>query len=115
MAGNDNDAASSRHEVSRALAALRSLAAPAERIEWRVAEQRWLWFNREIAVVLERPEVASRAELIEALWAMSNWLRYMAFHCHKLMGQDKEDAMTCWLAFCEPLERLQEIEVLEGL
>ena len=58
--------------------------------------------------------VASRAELVEALWAMSGWLRYMAFHCPKLKGRAKEEAMDCWLDLCQPLERLDAMEQGNG-
>jgi hypothetical protein len=50
---------------------------------WQDAEQRWRWAVREIAVVIDSP-AALRGELVEAMWAMSGWLRYMAFHCPKL-------------------------------
>jgi hypothetical protein len=39
----------------------------------------------------------------------------MAFHCPRLRGQAKAQAMDSWLDLCQPLERLQEIEVLEVL
>ena len=111
MAGNDN-APSSSHEVRRALAALRELRAPVERISWGDAEERWRWAVKEIGVVIDSP-VASRAELVEALWAMSGWLRYLAFHCPKLKGRAKAQAMDSWLDLCRPLERMQEIEVCD--
>jgi hypothetical protein len=96
--------------VSRALAALRGLKAPVDRIRWSVAEQRWRWAVREIAVVIDSPEAASRAELVEVMWATAGWLRYMAFHCPKLKGRAKEQAMDYWLDFCTPLERLEAME-----
>jgi hypothetical protein len=111
MPNNDNHvSASSRAEVSRALAALRRLEAPVDRIRWQDAEQRWCWAVREIGAVIDSPEVASRAELVEAMWAMSGWLRYMAFHCPKLKGRAKGQAMDTWLDICEPLELLAAME-----
>jgi hypothetical protein len=108
MAGNDNRPGD-RAEVSRALEALRRLEAPTDRIRWSVAEQQWRWAVREIAVVIDSP-ASLRGELIEAMWAMSGWLRYMAFHCPKLKGRAKGEAMDCWLGLCEPLERLEAME-----
>jgi hypothetical protein len=111
MAGNDNQyrPGGDRAAVSRALASLRKLEAPVDRIKWSVAERQWRWAIKEIAVVIDSP-VATRPELIEAFWAMAGWLRYMAFHCPKLKGRAKGQAMDSWLDLCEPLERLAAME-----
>ena len=110
---NDNKRAGS-HEVLVALEALRRLGAPEERIRWSVAEQRWRWFIREVAVVTDNSEMVTRDQLIEVMWAMAHWLRYMAFHCPKLKGRAKEEAMDCWLDLCQPLERLDAMEQGNG-
>jgi hypothetical protein len=73
MANNDNEqpVADSR-AVLKALDSLRRLEAPAERVKWRVAEQRWLYAIAAINVVLENP-ASTRAQVAEATEYLCGW------------------------------------------
>jgi hypothetical protein len=109
MANNDNSKRAGSHEVSRALAALSGLAAPDSKIKWQVAEQRWQWAIKEINVVIEHP-AATPDQLVEAMWCLAGWGRYIAFYHPKLRSRAKGELMDQWLALSEPLERLAAME-----
>jgi hypothetical protein len=84
------------------LAALSGLEAPADRIKWRVAEQRWQWAIAEINVVIESP-AATRAQVDEAVQYLAGWARYLGFF-HPKMDQ-RARCLDEWLGLCERLEK----------
>jgi len=99
---NDNDKLAAVQEVSRALAALRKLAAPVDRIRWRIAEQRYQWAIKEINVVIESP-AATRGQVDEAVQHLERWARYLGFYHPKI--DQREKCLDQWLGLCERLEK----------
>jgi hypothetical protein len=74
MANNDNSKRAAAHEVSRALAALRRLEAPVEKIKFEVAKQRWNWAAPLISEVYQN--ASSRSQVITAGQVAAQWQRY---------------------------------------
>jgi hypothetical protein len=101
VVANDNKRAGA-HEVLVALEALRRLEAPADRIRWKVAEQRWRWAIAEINVVIESP-AATRSEVDEAVRYLERWARYLGLYHPKI--DQREKCLDHWLGLCERLEK----------
>jgi len=71
--------------------------------------------SHEVLVALEAlRRLGAPEERIRWSVAEQRWRRYMAFHCPKLKGRAKEEAMDCWLDLCQPLERLDAMEQGNG-
>ena len=108
MANNDNRRTGS-HAVLTALAALRMLEAPVDKIKWSVASQRCGYAFEAIGEVIDNP-ASTRAQLIEAMHHCAGWARYIAFYHPKLKARARGEWMDRWIALCEPLEILATME-----
>jgi hypothetical protein len=111
MAGNDNRPASSqagdRAAVAMALTQLRRLEAPADKIKFEVAKQRWNWAAPLISEVYEN--ASSRSQVIAAGQVAAGWQRYWWKYLPRKAGS-RTYWLDLWLRTDERVERLIAME-----
>ena len=94
-------------DVLTALAALRRLEAPAEKIKFEVARQRWNWAAPLISEVYEN--ASSRCQVIAAGEVAAGWQRHWWKHLPRKAGS-RTYWLDLWLRTDERLERLCAME-----
>jgi hypothetical protein len=93
--------------VLKALAALRGLGAPAKKIKFEVAKQRWNWAAPLISEVYHNA-ATTRQQVIVAGRVSAGWERYWGWYLPQKAGRTKW--LDRWDRTCDRLERLWEME-----
>jgi hypothetical protein len=94
-------------DVLTALAALRRLEAPVEKIKFEVAKQRWNWAAPLISEVYQN--ATTRAQVIAAGEVAAGWQRYWWRNLPRKAGS-RTYWLDLWLRTDERLERLIAME-----